>query len=274
MSWNARWKWSAGAVAGLAMALSLAVGPRRVEAGSKPDPKDLMDRSDKRHRIPGEHLRARMVLQNEGGDRRTLQYESWVVQDDEKGDKMRIEFSAPADVRGTVLLRVEDPDTKTDRQWLYLPAFHRTRRLGEADLGDRFVGSDIFFEDMKRRYVEDYSYKLVGEDTIDGKPCWVIESRPFSERVKRESPYGKARLWLRKDILFVVKSYQFDRQGRPLKEMRVKSLRRVAGRAWRADRVEIVDVQRHHRTVVVVERRDLPRSIPDELFSKHRLGSR
>lgn len=240
----------------------------------KPSAKELMQASEDRHRIAAVHESASMVLQSKSGEERTLDYEMWAVQDDKTGDKLRIEFANPGDVRGTALLTVEEPKSKSDDQWLYLPAFRKTRRIGNADLGDRFVGSDIYFEDMKRRYVADYEFKLIGSEEVDGEDCYVIESKPVNSKVVKESPYGKSQLWLRKDILFVVKQRHFDTKLRPLKEVRVSRLEKIAGKAWRANRAEIVDIKREHRTVVVIKSRERDPLLPEGSFSKHRLETK
>lgn len=242
-------------------------------ASAAEDPKELMHRSDRRHRIPLEHMVATMTLQPKSGEQEHREYDSYAAQDGKAGDKSLIRFRAPADVKDTTLLAVEDPAKKEDDQWLYLPAFRKTRRVGNAELGDRFVGSDIFYEDMKRRYVDDYSYAMLREETIDGSPCWVIESKPAVEKVKKESPYAAAHIWLRKDILMAVKVRYFDRRMRPLKEMTLSQLKAVHGDAWRADRMEIVDVVRKHRTVIVVKQRQINPTLPSDVFSRHKLGA-
>lgn len=256
-------------VTGLALA-----GALDLAAAKPPDPAALMREAEKRHRVPAERQKAKLTLQAKGGSTRTLSYEGYSAQDDAKGDRMRITFSAPPDIAGTALLSTEDPKARENEQWLYLPAFRRTRRVGEAELGDRFVGTDIYFEDLQRRYVDDYSYTLKGEETIDGKPCYVIESVPRAKKVKDESPYGKSQIWLRKDILFTVQVRHFDRKLKPLKQVVSTDLKHVAGKAWRAHKVEIVDMQKQHRTTMVITEQDNAPTISPQLFSKHGLQTR
>ena len=229
-----------------------------------------MQRSDKRHRLPVERIEGEMLLQKKGAVARSRRLTVATVQDDRRGDRMRVRFSEPARIAGTALLSVED-SRGDDEQWLYLPAFRKVRRVGKAELGDRFAGTDFFFEDLKRRRVEDFSYHIVGRQKLDGHACWVIESRPRAARVKKESPYGKSTFWLRQDNLFVVRARHYDRWMRPLKEVRSSDLRRARGRTWRANRVSVVDIQRNHRTVLTIVRRTMA-TISPQLFSKHRLS--
>lgn len=238
-----------------------------------PDPLALMQKSDKQHRIPSERNVASMVLQEKGGEQQTRTLETFALQDDTNGDRMKIRFLTPADIKDTTLLSTEDPKSKNTEQWLYLPAFRKTRRVGQAELGDRFVGSDIYFEDLQRRHVEEYAYKILRSEKLGEFDCWVIESTPSAPKVVKESPYGKSHLWMRKDNLLVIRVRHFDRKMKPLKEIELEDVRKVRGDAWRPDKTTIVDVKRKHRTVLVVTERQVDVAFPADTFSQHRLGS-
>ncbi|WP_257463534.1 outer membrane lipoprotein-sorting protein [Archangium lipolyticum] len=233
----------------------------------------LMRKSDVQHRLPQERVRSRLMLQDQGGAQRVRQVE-FITQDPEgRGDRLRVRFLQPADVKGTTLLSLQAPDEEgQDDQWLYLPSFRKTRRVGQAELGDRFVGTDFFFEDLKRREVEDYSYRLLGSEKVDGQDCHLIEAVPSAPKVVKESPYGKTHVWLRKDNLFAVRVRSFDKKLQPLKEIRMSQVRQVSGSAWRADETTVIDVQRKHRTVLTVEQRQTDFALSAETFSQHAMN--
>ena len=233
-----------------------------------PDALQLMRDSEKRHRLPNERLQLAMILQEKGGPERARALQMALAQDPKKahGDKQWIRFDAPGDINGTQLLTVEN-DAGDNDQWLFLSGFAKSRRVGAAELGDRFVGTDFFFEDLKHRVIEDYSWKLLGSEVLDTADCWKVEQTPSTTRATTQSPYARSELWLRKDNLFVVKTRFFDKQGKPLKEYRAENLVKVSGNAWRADRQTMIDVQRNHKTTVVVKARDASSKIPDDTFN-------
>lgn len=248
----------------LLIACVLAASP--VLADEAPD--ELMRRSEKAHTVAYEHTKSKMVLQEKDGAPRERAVESWTA-DLPAGAKMRVRFTAPADVAGTGTLSLENPGG-TDEQWLYLPAFKKTRRLGTAELGDRFVGTDFFYEDMKSRSVDDYAYTMLPAEKVDGQDCYVIESKPKAEKVVKESPYGKTILWMRKDNLAVVRMRFFDRKLEPLKQMDMQKLKAVSKTAWRPDETTIVDVRRKHRTMVTILSRETS-PLSDDEFSRRAL---
>ena len=95
--------------------------------------------------------------------------------------KAIIRFTAPAEVKGVALLVVNHPDRSSD-QWMWTPAIGRDRRIALQDRSTRFFGTDFSFEDLEERDVDQYDYRLTGEEAIDGAPCWRIEATPTPEQ--------------------------------------------------------------------------------------------
>ncbi len=232
-----------------------------------PSARELVDRSDRRHRLHYEKTGWTMILQKRGGRKRVRKVEVLRRQDpaDKAGDVQRIRFLSPGDVKGTRLLTKENK-VGSDLQWVYFPAFNQKRRIGAAELGDRFAGTDFNYEDLKRKRVPDYSYRMLREDTFDGHPVYVIEATPKAPRVRKQSPYGRTLVWLRKDVLVMLKFRHFDRRGRPLKQIVFRNWRRVAGKVWRPNLIISTDIRRKHRTTVVVNRRSTPANISADLL--------
>ena len=109
--------------------------------------------------------------------------------------KSVLRFTAPAEVKGVALLIVNHPDRSSD-QWMWTPAIARDRRIALQDRSTRFFGTDFSFEDLEERDTNQFDYKLLGEETVDGASCWKIESRPRQSKV---SQYTHSHLWVRKD---------------------------------------------------------------------------
>jgi outer membrane lipoprotein-sorting protein len=109
--------------------------------------------------------------------------------------KTVIRFTAPAEVKGVALLVVNHPDRSSD-QWMWTPAIGRDRRIALQDRSTRFFGTDFSVEDLEERDVNQYDYRLMGEESIDGTPCWIIEATPREAKV---SQYTRSKVWVRKD---------------------------------------------------------------------------
>jgi hypothetical protein len=113
-----------------------------------------------------------------------------------KGEERQIMwFLEPADVKGTSFLKIEKEGSFDDMR-LYLPAFKKVRRITSSAKSDKFMGSDFTYEDMTTREIEDYTYKLFGDSTIDNMDCYSIESSP---KEKTDTDYGRVISWVWKD---------------------------------------------------------------------------
>ena len=162
--------------------------------------------------------------------------------------KAILRFVAPAEVKGVALLIVNHPDRSSD-QWMWTPALQRERRIALQDRSTRFFGTDFSFEDLEERDVNQYNYRLLGEESIDGVPCWHVESTPAEKKI---SQYTKADVWIRKDnyAFAQVESYIKTEVVRRLKYSDVVQVQGI----WTARRLEMIDLRRKSRTILTLDK--------------------
>jgi hypothetical protein len=161
--------------------------------------------------------------------------------------KATIRFTAPAEVKGVALLVLNHPDRSSD-QWMWTPAIGRDRRIAQQDRSTRFFGTDFSFEDLEERDVDQYDFKMLGDDKIDGAACWRIESKP---KQNKSSQYTSSRVWIRKDNYVPVQyeNYVKDSVVRRLKETDVENIQGI----WTARTLEMTDLRRNSRTILKLE---------------------
>jgi hypothetical protein len=158
-----------------------------------------------------------------------------------------IRFTAPAEVKGVTLLVVNHPDRSSD-QWIWTPAIGRDRRIALQDRSTRFFGTDFSFEDLEERDVNQYEYRLSGEESIDGAPCWRIEARPREAKV---SQYTLSRVWIRKDN-YAPPQYENLIKGQVVRRLHQTDMQDVQG-IWTPRLLEMTDLRRNSRTVLRIE---------------------
>jgi hypothetical protein len=253
------------------VAVIFALGFAPVAYAADDEATSIMRRSEKAHRIPFEATVSRMVLQEKGGQPRSRMMKTLTDQSTNDADKGRVQFTEPAEVKNLGLLTLEADGADGDQQWLFLPAFRKTRRIAQSDLGDRFAESDIFYEDMKRRRIDDYTFTMLPSEKVDGAECYVIESKPKAPKVIESSPYGRTLLSIRKDTLLIVAAKYFDKKDKPLKRFETSKLVQVSKTAWRANETVMTDLQRQHRTTISVVSREMLSAPPPEEFTRARL---
>lgn len=174
-----------------------------------------------------------------------------------------IRFTAPADINETGLLTLDHADGATD-QWVYLPALDRSRRIPAARRGGRFVSSDIFYEDLQDRKVEQDHHRLVGEEELFGVRTKVLESIPVDAA---NSVYGKRLSWIHPDVLLPLR-IDFFQPGRdePFKRMTVQQIEDIQG-YWTVMENTMDDLESGHRTRIIMDQVIYDRDLPESLFS-------
>lgn len=175
--------------------------------------------------------------------------------------KVVLRFTAPAEVKGVALLVVNHPDRASD-QWMWTPAIQRDRRIALQDRSTRFFGTDFSFEDLEERDVDQYEYKLLGEETIDGAACWKIESRP---KQSKSSQYTQSILWVRKETHTFAQAENYVKT-QLARRLKYSNLERVQG-VWTARRLEMYDLRRASHTVLVLEKLLYNAPFKDEEFT-------
>jgi len=175
-------------------------------------------------------------------------------------------FDAPSDVKGTALLTREN-EGKPNDQWLYFPSQRRLQRIAQARRNGYFMGTDFTYEDMDPESIDNYAYRHVRSELLDGMECFIIEAVPADEKQRRASGYGRRLMWIRKDILFTVRIEYFDRRDKLIKTQVNSDLANVQGDVWRAGKSFVDNLAKKHQTEVVVISRDTKTELPNVLFT-------
>ena len=202
-----------------------------------------------------------MTLTSRSGASRTLTVHSVRLGE----EKQIIWFLAPADDRGVAFLSIEHDD-RDDELRMWLPSFKKMRRISAGKKGDSFMGSDLSYEDMTSRDLNDYTYLLQGEETVDGVEYWVLESVPGPEL---RSAYGKIISWVRQSDALILKERYFDRAGNLLKERTIEA-QEVGGYTLPV-RMFVRNVQKEHTTELIFDKIKVDTGVKDNLFQERNL---
>jgi outer membrane lipoprotein-sorting protein len=196
-----------------------------------------------------------MVIHGERGSR-TLEVKSW-----QRGTRESFsEFLAPAREQGTKMLKLQD------MLWTYTPSTDRTILISGHMLRQSLMGSDLSYEDM----MEDphlpnlYAAKVSSEETVKGRPCWVLDLTAKKEDIA----YETRKVWADKERYVLLKENLYAKSGRLLKTMDVRQVTEVQHR-WLATSVLYKDVLKEGEgTEFFLDSIKLDARIPDYLFSK------
>ncbi len=210
-----------------------------------------------------------MVLINDRGQTRERKSTTLAkLQKNGIDSRLLVKFLSPADIKGTGFLQVEHSNADDD-QWIYLPALKKTRRLVANNKKDSFVGSDFSYGDILLPKVELYKHTLLRVEPLDGQECYVIESIPRDDNVKRDSGYSKKITWVKKDNFLEIKVEYYDTSGRLLKTQNVSDHKLVEPdtQRWIALRREMVNHQTQHKTIFTFDRYEAGVPVAEDAFT-------
>lgn len=179
-----------------------------------------------------------------------------------------LRFLSPRDVAGTGLLSINRADGNTE-QTLYLPALDRTRRIASDRKGGRFVGSDIYFEDLQERRPELDLHRLLGQEALGGIRCEVLESVPVDPG---SSVYAKRVSWIDTRTLLPHRVDYFERgPDAPSKRWELLAHEKVQG-YWTVMDSRVTDLKTGHSTRLTLEKAIYDRALPARLFTPQALA--
>lgn len=248
--------------------ITAALWPSSVSA-AEPSAREIMEKNFYVTRIKHLTNESTMTLMNDKGQQRVRKSRSVsVLQPNGIDNKLMIRFSFPADVEGTGYLQIQHYDGDDD-MWIYLPALKKVRRLVANNKKDSFVGSDFSYGDILLPVVDTYRHSLIRTDSLDGEECYVIQSIPASEQIKKDYGYAKKISWIRTSNFMEKKVEYFDTAGRPLKTQLIPELREVdpVAHKWWAMRREVVNHQTGHSTIIVFESLDAKQEVREDFFT-------
>jgi hypothetical protein len=145
----------------------------------------------------------------------------------EAGDKSLMIFDTPKDQKGVAMLTFTHK-TKSDDQWLYLPALKRVKKISSRNKSGPFVGSEFAFEDISSQEVEKYTYKYLRDEVVDGQDCFVVESDP----VDKYSGYTRRIAFIDKQEYRALKIDFYDRKNSLLKTLTNKNYKKYLDKYW------------------------------------------
>ena len=173
-----------------------------------------------------------------------------------KGDKTLVRFTYPNDINGTAFLVWEHP-TADDERFLYLPALGRVRRIAGQEKQESFVGSDLSYEDIGGRDIDDYTYAFASEnasvDGADGSQASRLGARVAGEGQATPSSRARCRSSSRTTSSSVHADI-FNRRNEREKLFDVRRLERVDG-IWTALDLVVANERDRTRTELVDDRR-------------------
>jgi len=202
-----------------------------------------------------------MVLTNKNNKTRTSEIRSYSK---DSNKKQILWFLAPADDKGVAYLKIEH-ENKNDDMKLWLPNFKKIRRISSRKQSESFMGSDMSYEDMTSRNLNEYTYSITGSEIINDKDCYILKSTPNG--IKTE--YSKHHSWITKDTYLTLKEESFDKNGKLLKSKSIVYQKIKKYNIMKE--LHVKNIQRNHQTLLKFDNIEIDSGIEDNIFHEKNL---
>lgn len=238
--------------------------------------KEIFEEVSKRHARPIEFEIQRMTLTDDEGNEqvRSLKRYSRAVGPGEQ--RFLMVFHSPPPIRGASIVTWKRR-FKKDGQWIYLPANGGNPvRIVNGGKQNYVMGTDFTTEDLTSEPTDKLTFKRLKDESLDGKPHFVIEVRPKDAELKKETGYKFRRLWIDKQNYFLMRTDYYDWRDTLIKRQTASDVEKIEGDtdAWRANSRLMENFEKNHKTrVEVLERSFDESSVPLELFFERTLTS-
>ncbi|MCB0597457.1 MAG: outer membrane lipoprotein-sorting protein [Lewinellaceae bacterium] len=173
---------------------------------------------------------------------------------------MLILVTAPARDKGTAFLKREN------EIWNWQPTIDRVIKMPPSMMMQSWMGSDFTNDDLVREssIVVDYTHKLLGTETIEGRKCYKIELTP-----KENAPvvWGKVLSWIDTEEFMQMKAEFFDEDGYLVNTMYGKNVKKMDDRLLPSILEVVPADEEGHKTIVEYLNLNFNKPIEESFFS-------
>ena len=199
-----------------------------------------------------------MILTNSKGKTRT---HKMISKSKNGSEKQIIWFMEPKDDRGIAFLKIEH-DNRDDEMRMWLPAFKKVRRISSKKKSDSFMGSDLSFEDLSNRRLNNNDYKRMEDAKWLGIDCYVLETVPKKES---KSNYVRHVSWIDKNHMNILKEQSFNKKNKLEKEKHFSYETR--GKYQLIKKVSVENLLKRHATEITFSDIVINSGISDKIFN-------
>lgn len=223
--------------------------------------KDLLKAVEKNMSAHDEVAKVSMIISEANGQKKPARVLEIKRKGAEGSQNVMVRMQSPADLKGVALLTKNNG--KSSDQWLYMPSNKQTRRIVSSNKSSNFMDSELSFEDMGSASDLNVDSKVIKQDTINGRKFAVVENA-----IKGESTYSKILVWVDLATNLIAKTESYAKDGKLLKTTTFSGYKQFDKGVWRAQKVEVKNVQTKRGTVLELSDLKINKGLDDDEFSE------
>ncbi|MFP4198949.1 MAG: outer membrane lipoprotein-sorting protein [Halanaerobium sp.] len=207
------------------------------------DGEEVLKRVEDSRQAESHQMLMEMELYSSSGDMRSRTLNNYRLEGET--DRSLMQFTEPADIKGTSFLLLDDRASNQEDMYLYLPTLGGVRKISGSQKNGSFVGSDLTYNDIGifsgANFTDNYRAEITEEEEE------IIELH--LEIIDPDIDYSYGRMWVRKDLWLAQKIEYYDQQEELIKVINLSDFDEIDGNKL-ARRIEVENVQKGSRTIL------------------------
>jgi outer membrane lipoprotein-sorting protein len=221
---------------------------------------DIIAAVDRNHKFQTAYSEARMEIAI-GSRKVTKSLRTW----SEGNEKAFAEFTDKRDQ--SRILKIKDD------LWLFSPSAESEVKLSGEMLKQGMAGSDFSYQDAleSEHLLELYKINLTGEDTLNGRSCYVLE---LTAKENVEVSYYRRKMWVDKNHFIELKEELYAPSGKLLKVSATEKVEQFGDRYYPTIIVMEDKLRKNSSTRFIIDKIQFNVTIPAGTFTRQRLTGR
>ena len=177
-----------------------------------------------------------------------------------------IYITAPAKDKGQVYLK------RYNEMWNWMPNINRMIKIPPSMMSQSWMGSDFTNDDLVKMnsIVEDYSHRYLGEETLQGYQCRIVELIPNEDAAV---VWGMIKLWITEEEYYELKGEYYDEDMELVNVMTASEIKEMGDRKLPAKLVMEPVNKEGHQTIMITEEMEFNIDIGENFFSRQNMKS-
>jgi outer membrane lipoprotein-sorting protein len=223
------------------------------------DIKEIIRQSDEKFRGTSSEGEMTMIIERPTWSREVTM-KNWSL-----GNEFSLIYiTAPAKEKGQVFLKREN------EMWNWVPNIERMIKIPPSMMMQSWMGSDFTNDDLVREssIVNDYTHKLIGEETVNGYECYKAELIPLDDA---PVVWGKVILWISKKEYYWLKGEYYDEDGILVNTEMLSEIKQMDDRKI-PTRMEMIPADEPgNKTIIIFKNMKFSVKIEESFFSQQNM---
>ncbi len=173
-----------------------------------------------------------------------------------------LEVTEPDELEGIRFLFVERAN-QPNEQYIKVKASRNPVRVQEGVRTQPFLGSSFYVSDLVLPTVDNYTYKYLGKDVLNGRSVNLVEMTP---KDPANEVYAKTVLALDPKDLLILRREFFDKNGDKVKVWTIDKVEQIDG-IWTLTGQEMQDLKNKTKSRLDVSDVKYNAELPDVMFT-------